>query len=125
MIARILVVEDNPDNKKLVTWALEDAGYDFAAVDSAERALALLEEDVFDLILMDISLPGMNGKDATRHLRGDARFASMPIIAVTAHATTEEIRAIRACGVTAIETKPIDELQLMETIESSLRERIR
>ena len=121
MNTSILVVEDNPDNLKLLAWALQDAGYEFAAVDSAEKALALLEEEVFDLVLMDILLPGMNGKEAARRLRRDPRFASLPIIAVTAHATKEEEQRIRDCGFTAIRTKPIDEADLLQTIQAILR----
>ena len=119
----ILIVEDNPDSLKLVSWVLRDAGYQFVAVTSAEQALAILEDGVFDLVLMDISLPGMNGKEATRRLRRDPRFRRLPIIAVTAHATIEEEREIRDCGVTAIETKPIDETHLLTLIETGLCER--
>lgn len=123
MSRSILVVEDNPDNRKLITWTLRDAGYECAAVESAERALALTEEEIFDLVLMDISLPGMDGKEATRRLRRDPRFRALPIIAVTAHATTAEEKAIRDSGVTAIETKPIDESRPLALIETILRER--
>ena len=123
MTKAILVVEDNPDNMKLVLWALQDAGYEHAGVGTAEQALALLEEEVFDLVLMDISLSGMDGKEATRRMRGDPRFARLPIIAVTAHATAEEKKAIRDCGVNATATKPIDELDLLHTIETIFQER--
>ena len=122
MSASILVVEGNAENRKLVTWALSDAGYDFSAVDSAEKALALLEREIYDLVLLDISLPGMDGKETARRLRGDARFASLPIIAVTAHASKEEERTIRKCGVTAMEREPIDEVRLIRTIEEILRQ---
>lgn len=122
MSDRILVVEDNPDNMKLITWALEDAGYVFAGVDSAEEALDLLEQQFFDLVLMDISLPGMDGKEATRRLRRDPRYASLPIIAVTAHAIDREKELIRRCGITDIVTKPIDESQLLQAIELLLGE---
>jgi len=120
MSARILVVEDNPDNMKLINWALEDEGYELAGASSAEEGLALLEQRVFDLVLMDISLPGMDGKEATRRLRGDPRFACLPIVAVTAHAIRQEEEAIRACGVNDMVTKPIDESRLLDTVEALL-----
>ena len=85
MSATILIVEDNPDNMKLLAWALEDEGYEVEGVGSAEDALTLLDRKTYDLVLMDISFPGMDGKEATRQLRGDARYATLPIIAVTAH----------------------------------------
>ena len=69
MRATILVVEDNPDNMKLFAWTLEDQGYAFEGVGSAEEALLALEKRPFDLVLMDISLPGMDGTEATRRLR--------------------------------------------------------
>jgi two-component system cell cycle response regulator DivK len=116
----VLVVEDNPDNRKLVAWLLEDAGYPFVCVGTAEEGLLALEERPFALVLMDVSLPGMDGKEATRRLRGDARWRDLPVIAVTAHATTCEVEAILASGVSAMVTKPIDEAELMRAMETLL-----
>ena len=121
----ILVVEGNPDNMKLMSWALEDAGYEHAGVDAAEKALDLLEQEVIDLLLMDMCLPGMDGKEAVRRLRRDPRFTALPIIAFAAHATIEEEKVLRECGVTAIAAKPIDEMQLLHVIETVFRERAR
>ncbi len=123
MGARILVVEDNPDNMKLVTWVLEDHEYDFVEAWTAEEAFEHLELGEFDLVLMDISLPGMDGKEATRKLRSDPRFVDLPIIAVTAHAISGEADAIRQSGVSTILTKPLDETQLMETIQKYLKKK--
>ena len=116
----VLVVEDNPDNRKLVAWVLEDAGYPFVCVNTAEDGLRTLEEAPVGLVLMDVSLPGMDGKEATRRLRADPRWQQLPIIAVTAHATTGEIEAILASGVSAQVTKPIEEAELLRTMESLL-----
>jgi two-component system, cell cycle response regulator DivK len=121
MSSTILVVEDNPDNMKLFAWALEDEGYNFEGVGSAEEALQLLEQRSFDLILMDISLPGMDGKEATRRIRANPRWARLPVIAVTAHAIKGEDAAILASGVDALITKPIDEAMLLRTIRRSLK----
>jgi CheY-like chemotaxis protein len=118
----ILVVEDNPDNMKLFAWTLEDEGFAFESVGRAEDALAILEDRPFDLVLMDISLPGMDGKEATRRLRSHPRFARLPIIAVTAHAIKGEDEAILASGVSAMVTKPIDETLLVQTIRDCLEE---
>lgn len=116
----ILIVEDNPDNMTLVAWALEDAGYEYCCVESAEEALEIVEHRPVDLVLMDISLGGMDGKEATRQLRNNPKFVSLPIIAVTAHAIAEEEQAIRDCGVSEMLTKPIGRTRLLETIESFL-----
>jgi two-component system, cell cycle response regulator DivK len=122
MSPAILVVEDNPDNMKLFRWLLEDAGHEFTGAPTGEEALVLLEQAAFDLVVMDISLPGMDGKEATRRLRADERFASMPVIAATAHAAKDEEIAILEAGVSAIATKPIDEESFLQLIEQFLRE---
>ena len=122
--ATILVVEDNPDNMKLMAWALEDAGYEFDCVCTAEEGLEALASGTFELVLMDISLPGMDGKEATRRIRADARLADLPVVAVTAHAVTGEREAILDCGVTALVTKPIDEELLLRVIRECLAEKV-
>jgi CheY-like chemotaxis protein len=121
MSARILVVEDNVDNMKLFAWTLEEEGFDWEGVSTAEEALEALESRPYDLVLMDISLPGLDGKEATRRIRAHARLSRMPVIAVTAHAVTGDAEAILDSGVDAIVTKPIDESLLMDTIRSRLR----
>ena len=116
----ILVVEDNPDNLKLVTWILEDEGYTVTAVDSGEACLSLTQEQDFDLILMDISLPGMDGKEATRRLRKTEAYRDKPIIALTAHAIKGEDEEILRSGVTDLITKPLDEEELIEALHRTL-----
>jgi CheY-like chemotaxis protein len=118
----ILVVEDNPDNMKLVSWALEDAGYASACFGSAEEGLAALRTGPFSMVLMDINLPGMDGKDATRCIRSDTRTAGLPVIAMTAHAVRGETDLIWRSGVSALVTKPLDEAELLGVIRSFLPE---
>jgi len=100
MQANILVVEDNPDNRKLVTWILEDEGYSVTCTPTAEEGLEALEQRVFDIVLMDISLPGMDGKEATRQIRQNPKWQALPVIALTAHAIKGEHESIMASGVT-------------------------
>ncbi|ACR11759.1 response regulator [Teredinibacter turnerae] len=114
----ILVIEDNPDNQQLVTWILEDEGYQVACADTAEDGLALLEDTRFDLILMDISLPGMDGKEATQQIRNTPHLKDIPILALTAHAVQGEREAIVASGVDGLMTKPLDEEELLKTLFS-------
>ncbi len=118
----ILVVEDNPDNMKLVTWALEDAGYASECVGSAEAGLAALEVRPFRMVLMDISLPGIDGKEATRRIRSDRRMAKLPVIAMTAHAVHGETELIWGSGISALLTKPLNEADLLAVIQSFLAE---
>lgn len=114
---RILVVEDNPDNQQLVTWILEDEAYDVTCASSAEDGLRLLKNHQYKAVLMDISLPGMDGKEATKVIRTMDGLQALPIFALTAHAQQAELDSIRQCGVTAILAKPINEVQLIEYLK--------
>lgn len=116
----ILVVEDNLDNSKLVSWILEDEGYAATCVASAEQCLAILEREPFDLILMDISLPGINGKEATRLIRSGRNFHHLPIIALTAHVVENEQQSILESGVNSILTKPLNEELLLAALSEYL-----
>ena len=120
MSSTILVIEDNPDHLMLLTWALEESGYEVVGTDTAEKGLALLSHGQFDLILMDISLPGMDGREAVKFLRKDPRFATLPIIAVTAQALVGTERILHDSGINIVLTKPVDTQCLRETIESLL-----
>jgi two-component system cell cycle response regulator DivK len=120
MTASILVVEDNADSLKLIAWALEDQGYTFQSVGNAEDAIELLGLKSFGLVLMDISLPGMDGKEATRRIRANPGTAALPVIAVTAHAILGEADSIMESGVSALFTKPIDEGRLLDAIAALL-----
>lgn len=113
---RILIVEDNADNMKLFRWTLEDEGYEITAATSGEEAIDISNSQQFDLVIMDISLPGIDGRETTRRLRMNPVYADRPILAATAHAVKQEEEAIRQCGVTDMITKPIDEFQLVDTV---------
>lgn len=115
---RVLMVEDNADNVDLATWMLEDAGYDVTAALTAEKGLELLNEHCYNAVLMDISLPGMDGKEAIRRIRANENLKSLPIIALTAHAILNERDAILASGADCIVTKPIDEDAFLRQLEA-------
>jgi two-component system, cell cycle response regulator DivK len=118
----ILAIEDNPDNMELFAWNLEDEAYAFEGVGTAEGGLASLDRKSFDLVLMDIALPGMDGEEATRRIRAEKRFARLPIIAVTAHASKLETEEMLAAGVNSVVTKPVEHARLVQAIKSSLLE---
>ncbi len=109
----ILVIEDNSDNQKLVTWILEDEGYLVTCSDTAEDGIEALQQGNYQAILMDISLPGMDGTEATSAIRQMERFKTLPIIALTAHAIKGETDKIMASGVDDLITKPVDEELLL------------
>ena len=105
---KILVVEDNPVNMELVTDLLEVAGFAFAMAMTAEEGIRLAEAELPDLILMDIQLPGMDGLEATGHIKASATTRHIPIVALTAHAMKgDEERALQA-GCIGYITKPIN-----------------
>lgn len=112
----VLVIEDNIDNQQLVTWILEDAGYAVDCADTAEIGIEKLYKQTYAIVLMDISLPGIDGKQATILLRKDERFRHLPILALTAHAVLDEREAILASGVDDLLTKPVDEDLLLARI---------
>lgn len=120
MTQHILIVEDNPDNRQLVTWILEDEGYEVTCSPSAEDGLAQLESYDYDMVLMDISLPGMNGKQATKLIRQNEKYSNIPVLALTAHAIATEEAEIMAAGVNALVTKPLDETLLLDTMKQYL-----
>ena len=90
--------------------------YTVQSVGSAEDAFELRSHERFGLVLMDISLPGMDGKQATRRIRANPETANLPVIAVTTHAILGEADSIMKSGVSALITKPIDETRVLEAI---------
>jgi len=104
----ILVVDDNPTNLKLVSDLLEFDGYEIIKAEDAEQAQALLKEQLPDLILMDIALPGMDGLTLTRLLKAEQRTRHIPVIALTAFAMKGDEEKAVAAGCDGYVTKPID-----------------
>lgn len=118
----ILVVEDNLDNYELVRTILELAGYDtFLAVNGRDGVTAARKQKP-DLILMDMSLPEMDGWDATKLIRQDSETAHIPMIALTVHTLPIERRRALEAGVDAYLPKPYDASQLIRLVESTLKE---
>jgi len=112
---KILVVEDVEFNRDLLEQLLEDDYETMTAIDGASGIeLAKLERP--DLILMDLSLPVVDGWEATRRLKADEQTRDIPIIALTAHAMRGDEEKARACGCDDYLTKPIDEDELFEKL---------
>jgi CheY-like chemotaxis protein len=117
---KILLVEDQEMNRDMLSRRLKKRGYDVAiAVDGAEGVEKARAESP-DLILMDMSLPVMDGWEATRILKGDGATRAIPVVALTAHAmSTDRDKALEA-GCDAYETKPVDLPKLLGTMEKLL-----
>jgi signal transduction histidine kinase/ActR/RegA family two-component response regulator len=120
---RILLVEDHPINRKVVRLML--APYDCAIIEAENGQLALdaLETANFDLVLMDVNMPVMDGLEATRRIRARPRWANLPIIGLTADAMEGQLSACHEAGMDSFVVKPIDMAALVAAIgQASLRE---
>lgn len=116
----ILVVEDNLDNYELVRTILEIAGYDsFLAVNGRDGVNAARKQKP-DLILMDMSLPEIDGWDATKLIREDMETAHIPMVALSAHTLPKERKRALEAGVDAYLSKPFDASQLIQVVENTL-----
>ena len=117
--ARILLTEDNEINQQIAVELLEGAGATVKVANNGREAVEILSsgpQPPFDVVLMDLQMPEMDGYQATAKLRSDARFATLPIIAMTAHATIEERQRCLAAGMNDHISKPIDPDNLFETV---------
>jgi len=119
--ARVLVVDDHVVNRRAIELVLQSFGIQPTLAESGERALELLHSEVFDVMLMDVYMPGMDGRDATRQLRAaEGPNRDIPVIAVTASATPKDWEACRAAGMNAHVAKPIDPSQLHAALSEVL-----
>ena len=120
MSAKIAVVEDNPDNRLLVQ-ALLEGNYDLSEYETGVDAVNGLANDPPDLVLLDISLPEMDGTEVLAWIRDQPQFATLPVIALTAHAMAGDREKYLAAGFNDYVTKPIlDEDVLIDAIEHCL-----
>jgi two-component system sensor histidine kinase BarA len=114
---RVLAVDDNPANLKLIITLLESIGVQVDGARNGEDAVAATQQAEYDLIFMDIQMPGMDGKQATRRIRQmEPAHSRIPIVALTAHALAEERQSMLDCGMDDYLTKPVDEDQLHRTL---------
>ena len=117
---RILIVEDNEKNLKLLRDLLEVKGYAVLTATSAEEALPLAQREPPDLVVMDSGLPGMDGLAALRALRADPRTHHGPVITVTASVMQTEREKILRAGFDGYMGKPIDVLGFLALVQSTL-----
>lgn len=106
-MTRVLLVEDNAANRRLLGDILRRAGHDVQEVTSADDGIALALAERFDLVVMDIQLPGTDGLTATRLLRASPITRDVPVLAVTAHAMRGDEKRILAAGCNGYVAKPI------------------
>jgi len=120
---KILIVEDNQDSRELVVKILKNRGYQLIEAVDGEDALEKAITERPDLILMDISIPKIDGYEVTRMLKSRKEFKYTPIIALTAHAMKGDREKAIECGCVGYITKPINIHELPEQIKSYLKEK--
>ena len=116
----ILLIEDNDNNRMLVRDVLQASGYRTIEAETAEDGLRLAVEQRPALILMDIQLPRMDGIEALQHLRADPVTRSIPVIAVTASAMTQDRHQIMAAGFDGYQSKPISVKAFLHAVRAML-----
>ena len=121
MTKTVLLVEDNPHNRKIFSGMLVHSGFTVVEAEDGHQALAAVAKALPDVILMDLSIPGVDGWEVTRRLKDDARTKAVPIIALTAHAMRGDEERARAAGCDHYLAKPISPKKVVEEVRKILR----
>ena len=116
-MTKILLVEDNEDNRDMLSRRLERKGYVVTLAVDGQDGVNKAEENLPDLILMDMSLPVMDGWEATRCLKARTETSNIPVIALTAHAMSSDREKALEAGCDDYDTKPVDFQRLLEKID--------
>ena len=119
----VLLVEDDEAIREMMTRLLTWKGYQVTCVGNGRAGVEQAEQDLPDVILMDISLPEMDGWEATRHLKASAATRAIPIIALTAHAMVGDRQKCLAAGCDDYMAKPVNVLQLVAKIDTLIKDR--
>jgi CheY-like chemotaxis protein len=117
---RVLVVDDHATNLRLITGVLESQGYSHRTADNGEAALKMLEQEDFDLVLLDIQMPGLSGTEVAKRIRSNPKTSSLKLIAVTALAMPGDREEILRAGFDGYVAKPFKIPDLLEVVRSVL-----
>ena len=118
---KILLVEDNEMNRDMLSRRLERKGYAIVMALDGQQAVDMASSEAPALILMDMSLPIIDGWEATRRIKSNAATKGIPIIALTAHAMQGDELKAKEAGCDDFDTKPVELLRLLEKIEAQLK----
>jgi two-component system cell cycle response regulator DivK len=122
-MAKILLVEDNEMNRDMLSRRLIRSGYEVVMAVQGEEGVALARSATPDIVLMDMSLPVLDGWEATRLLKSDPATRGIPVIALTAHAMSGDREKAREAGCDDFDTKPVEYPRLLSKIEALLQKR--
>jgi two-component system cell cycle response regulator DivK len=120
MMSKILLVEDNEMNRDMLSRRLERKGYEVILAVDGRAGVEMAASSNPDIIIMDLSLPVMDGWEATRRIKADPATQSIPVIALTAHAMAGDEQKALEAGCDDYDTKPIDFKRLLGKIENNL-----
>ena len=120
---KILLVEDNEMNRDMLSRRLVRSGYEVALAVDGAQGVAMAASEAPDLVLMDMSLPVLDGWEATRRLKADPATRALPVIALTAHAMSGDEKKAREAGCDEFDTKPVEYMRLVAKIEGLLQKR--
>ena len=120
-MSKILLIEDNEMNRDMLSRRLERKGFEVVIAVDGQAGVDMAARESPDLILMDLSLPVIDGWEATRRIKADAATQSIPVIALTAHAMKEDEQKARDAGCDDYDTKPVNLNRLLEKIGSFLK----
>jgi two-component system cell cycle response regulator DivK len=120
---KILLVEDNEMNRDMLSRRLIRSGYEIILAVDGAQGVAMATSAAPDLVLMDMSLPVLDGWEATRRLKGDPATRGLPVIALTAHAMAGDEAKAREAGCDDFDTKPVEYTRLLSKIEGLLQKR--
>jgi CheY-like chemotaxis protein len=119
-MTKILLVEDNEMNRDMLSRRLQKNGYEVVLAIDGEEGMAKAHSELPALILMDMSLPGIDGWEATRRLKAAPQSQKIPVIALTAHAMTDDRDKALAAGCDDFDTKPVELSRLLSKIQALL-----
>ena len=120
MPTRVLVVDDHSTNLRLIGGVLESQGFSHHTAENGQTALQMLEEQAFDLVLLDIQMPGLSGTEVAKRIRANPKTSSLKLIAVTALAMPGDRDEILKAGFDGYVAKPFKIPELLEVVRSTL-----
>jgi len=117
----VLLVEDNPHNRKIFSGMLAHAGFRVVEATDGNEAMKLLASEKPHLVLMDLSIPGIDGWECTRRIKGDPATKDLPVIALTAHAMRGDEERAREAGCDGYLSKPVSPKKVVEVVKKYLK----
>ena len=122
-MTKILLVEDNEMNRDMLSRRLQKQGYEVVLAENGEDGVTKAQTESPALIIMDMSLPGIDGWEATRRLKATPQTQNIPVIALTAHAMSDDRAKALAAGCDDFDTKPVELSRLLSKIQALLEKR--